>query len=84
MEALKTAPGVIGISTRVYILPKDVMQLLGCQANRAYQAIREVNSYAKKNGKFTFPQGRANKYMFSERFGIPLEIIDEVISKEQK
>ena len=78
-NSVKTAPGVIRVIPRAYVLPSDVMQLLGCEKSRAYKAIRDVNNYAKNKGEFVFPPGRANKYTFSERFGIPLEFIDSVI-----
>lgn len=82
MDTAATAPGVIGAAKTAYVTPSDVEQLLGCSQSRAYKAIRDVNSYAKKNGLFVFPQGRANKYTFSEKFGIPIEIINSVINKE--
>lgn len=82
MDVLATASGVIKKVSRLYIIQKDVMQLLGCKESKAYDIVREVNEQAKKKGKHPFPAGRANKYLFAEMFEIPIEEVDEVISRE--
>lgn len=84
MGALATAPGVIGAAKITYITAMDVMELLGCRENKAYQAIREVNMYAKSQGKFAYGQGKANKYMFAEKYGIPIEIVNSVIEDNRQ
>lgn len=83
MGSLATAPGVIGAAKITYITAFDVMKLLGCKENKAYQTIREVNKFAKSQGKFAYGQGKANKYMFAEKFGIPIEIVNSIIEDNQ-
>lgn len=82
-SALATAPGVLGAATTTYITVADVMKLLGCKENKAYQTIREVNRAAKQNGQFAYGQGKASKYIFAEKFGIPLEVVNEVIDQNR-
>lgn len=72
------------IIPRTFINFKDVKELLGCESNKAYEVIRNINSYAKKKGLFAFPEGKANKYLFAERFGIPLEVVDAAIKKNME
>lgn len=81
MGALLDAPGVLGPATVTYVTVKDVMWLLGCKENKAYIAIREINKIAKAEGQFKYGQGKASKYIFSEKFGIPIEVVDAVIGK---
>lgn len=58
------------------------MTLLGCKRSKAYDIVRKVNELAKKKGNFPFPAGKANKYLFSDIFNIPMEEIDRVIKEE--
>ena len=81
------AVAVEGVSnaaaTITYITSADVQHLLGCKDNKAYQAIREVNSEARKRGLFAYGQGKASKYLFSEKFGIPIEVVNAVIAQNK-
>lgn len=70
-------------ATITYITAIDVMQLLGCKDNKAYQTIREVNTEARKRGLFAYGQGKASKYLFSEKFGIPIEVVNAVIGQNK-
>lgn len=79
MGTMATAPGVLGAALTTYITAADVMKLLGCKQNKAYQAIREVNRIAKEDGQFAYGQGKASKYIFAEMFGIPIDVINAVI-----
>lgn len=83
MNAVATAPGVLGATLTTYITAADVMKLLGCKENKAYQAIREVNRVAKEDGQFAYGQGKASKYIFAEKFGIPMDVINAVIEKNK-
>ncbi len=83
MAALATAPGVLGASVTTYVTAVDVMELLGCRENKAYQAIREINKTARDGGQFAYGRGKANKYMFAEKFGIPLDVVNAVISRNK-
>lgn len=65
---------------RTYVDSKDVMEILGCARSYAYRTIREVNEEAKTRNMMPFPDGKANKYIFAEMFGIPSEAVDEVIN----
>lgn len=82
MQALATAPGVVRKSTRIFVTQEDVAALLGCGKSKAYDIVRDVNKLAKKNGNHPFPSGKANKYLFSDTFGIPIEEVDRVINEE--
>lgn len=82
MSTLTTAPGVVRKSTRIFVTNEDVSALFGCGKSKAYNIVREVNKLAKKNGSQPFPSGKANKYLFSEAYGIPLEEVDRVINEE--
>lgn len=84
MSALSTAPGVLGASMTTYVTSADVMKLLGCKGNKAYKAIRDVNKIAEEAGKLTYGQGKANKYLFAEKFGIPIEVVNAVIEKNSE
>lgn len=64
---------------RIYVNHKDVEALLGCARTKAYAVIREVNDYSAKRNVRRFPDGKANKYMFAEMYGIPTCDIDAVI-----
>lgn len=81
--AVDIRPGVLGAAMTTYITAADVMQLLGCKENKAYQAIREINGVARKNGKFAYGQGKASKYIFAEKFGIPLDVVNGVIDQNR-
>lgn len=82
MNALEAAPGVVRKNTRIFVTHEDVALLLGCGKSKAYNIVREVNESAKKNGNHPFPAGKANKYLFSDIFDIPIEEVDKVINEE--
>ena len=79
MSALATAPGVVRTALITYLTPKDVKALLGCRDSKAYSVIRMINEAAKVNGNIGYGAGKCNKYLFSEKFGIPIEVIDQII-----
>lgn len=83
MGALATAPGVLGAALTTYVTAADVMKLIGCKDNKDYQIIREVNQMAKKAGKLAYGQGKANKYLFADKFGIPIEVVDSIIEMRE-
>lgn len=83
MSTLATAPGVLGAALTTYITAADVMKLLGCRQNKAYQTIRELNKVAKEDGQFAYGQGKASKYIFAEKFGIPMDVINLVIENNR-
>lgn len=83
MGALATAPGVLCAALTTYITVADVMKLIGCKENKAYQIIRAVNQLAKKEGLFEYGQGKANKYLFADKFGIPIEVVDSIIEMRE-
>ncbi len=82
MSTLATAPGVVRKSTRVFVTREDVAILLGCKKSKAYDIVRELNMLSKEKGKHPFPAGRANKYLFSDIFDIPIEEVNKVINEE--
>lgn len=82
MESLDKAPGVLRKAPQPYVTQEDVSKLLGCSRNKAYETLRAVNKCAKSNGKQPFPAGKANKYLFADIYGIPLEDVDRVINSE--
>ncbi len=84
MQTLATAPGVLGAATITYVTAADVMKLIGCKENKAYQTIRALNKMAESIGKMPYVQGKASKYMFSEQYGIPINVIDAVIDINRK
>lgn len=84
MGALTEAPGVLGAATTTYVTYVDVMDLLGCKKNNAYKAIRAINKFVEEKGQFAYGQGKASKYIFSEKFGIPIDVVDSVIEKNKK
>ncbi|MBR1740266.1 MAG: hypothetical protein IJ733_00045 [Lachnospiraceae bacterium] len=84
MSALATAPGVLGSVLTTYVTCADVKTLLGCAENKAYQTIRELNSSAREKGNFAYGQGKASKYLFAEKFAIPMDVVDAVIEKNKK
>ena len=84
MQALATAPGVLEAAMITYITVADVMKLLGCKENKAYQTIREVNDAAEADGQFAYGQGKASKYIFAKKFGIPMEVVNAVIEKNKE
>ena len=83
MSTMATAPGVLGAALTTYITAADVMKLLGCKQNKAYQAIREVNKAARESGQFAYGQGKASKYIFAEKFGIPMDVVNAVIENNR-
>lgn len=84
MNAVATAPGVLGAAMTTYVTAADVMKLLGCKENKAYKAIREVNRAAEDVGQFAYGQGKASKYIFAEKYGIPMEVVNAVIEKNKE
>ncbi len=82
MSALTEAPGVVQKSTRIFVTHEDVATLLGCGKSKAYDIVREVNRQARKKGNHPFPSGKANKYLFSDIFNIPMDEVDKVINGE--
>lgn len=83
MDVVATAPGVVRKSTRIFVTQEDVGMLLGCGKSKAYDIVREINKLAKEKGNHPFPAGKANKYLFSDIFNIPIEEVDRVINKER-
>lgn len=79
MGALATAPGVLGAAVTTYVTPEDVKKLLGCRDSKAYQVIKEVNRLAKDLGGLPYGSGKANKYLFAEKFRIPMEVVNSII-----
>lgn len=67
-----------------YITAVDVMKLLGCKENKAYQTIRIVNKIAEEQGHLAYGQGKASKYIFAERYGIPMDVVNAVIDKNRE
>ncbi len=84
MSALTAAPGVMRKSTRVFVTQEDVAALFGCGKSKAYGIVRQVNEFAKKKGNHPFPSGKANKYLFSDIYNIPIEEVDRVIIGERE
>lgn len=84
MGVLTAAPGVVKKAARIFVTHEDVAELLGCGKSKAYEIVRGVNELAKKKGNQPFPAGKANKYLFSDIFDIPIEEIDKVISNEME
>lgn len=82
MQALTATPGVVRKSTRIFVTQEDVAVLLGCGKSKAYDIVREVNKLATEKGNLPFPAGKANKYLFSDTFDIPIEEVDRVINEE--
>lgn len=74
----------VEVIIRAFLTSSDVMKILGCRENKAYEVIRKINKDIKKRGELAFPAGKVNKYRFSEIMGIPLEFIDKVIKSEDK
>lgn len=83
MAVVATAPGVLGAAMVTYITAVDVMKLLGCKENKAYKTIREVNKVAEEEGQFAYGQGKASKYIFAKKFGIPMDVINAVIEENR-
>ncbi len=84
METLARAPGVVKRATRIFITQEDVATLFGCGKSKAYDIVRKVNECAKKKGNNPFPAGKANKYLFSDIYNIPIEEVDRVIIGERE
>ncbi len=82
MEALAAQPGVAKKAARVFVTPEDVIALMGCSNSMAYEMIKKINDNAKKRGKYPFPSGKANKYLFSEFYEIPIEDVNKAIGCE--
>lgn len=84
MNSLATAPGVLGAAITTYVTVTDVMKLLGCKENKAYQTIREVNRAAQEDGQFAYGKGKASKYIFAEKFRIPMDVVNAIIEKKEE
>lgn len=84
MENLVKAQGVVERTTRIFITHEEVSALLGCGKSKAYAIVRQVNECAKKKGNYPFPSGKANKYLFSDIYNIPIEEVDRVIIGEKE
>lgn len=86
MGTLAMAPGVISAAVTTYVTAPDVKCLLGCMDNKAYETIREINKLAKEKGLCAYGKGKASKYIFAEKYGIPINVIDSIIdqNKEEK
>lgn len=82
MDGLAMGTGAVRKSTRIFVTQEDVATLLGCGKSKAYDIVREVNRQAKKKGNHPFPAGKANKYLFSDIFDIPMDEVDKVINGE--
>lgn len=80
MQTLENAPGVLGAAMTTYVTAADIGLLLGCKRSKAYKTLEEVNTTAVDLGKHKYTHGKASKYLFSELYGIPLEVIDAVIN----
>ena len=81
---LEKAPGVLGAARTTYVTTANVMILLGCKRSKAYDQIRKVNELAERNGNFPYGHGKTNKYIFAEKFGIPIDVVNAVIDMEQE
>lgn len=77
MEA--AARGAIVPPKRLFVTANDVMKLLGCKNSYAAKVLREINTEAQETGMHAFPAGKANKYLFAEKFGIPLDDLEKVM-----
>ncbi len=79
---LTAAPGVVKKAARVFVIPEDITALMECSNSMAYEMIKKINDDAKKRGKCPFPSGKANKYLFSESYEIPIEDVNKAIGCE--
>lgn len=70
--------------TRIFVTQEDIVELLGCKKSMAYRIVREINDCAKEKGNRPFPSGKANKYLFSDLYAIPIDEIDRVIEAGQE
>lgn len=73
--------GVKGNATRTFITPNEIIFLLGCKKSKAYKIVRELNDLSVKQGNFPFPLGKANKYLFSKVYAIPIDEVNKVIER---
>lgn len=80
MGMLAEAPGVLKQAPKLYVTCQDVEVMLGCARSKAYSIVQETNAYAKSKGMRPFTAGKANKYIFADLYGIPIEDVDKVIS----
>lgn len=83
MGTLSSSPGVLCAAEVTYITAADVMELIGCKDNKAYEIIRGINKAAIEKGMFAYGQGKASKYIFAQKFGIPMEVINSVINSNR-
>ena len=84
MDEINTTLGTVKRVSRLYVTAKDVVEIMGCKNNKAYETIRNVNQYAKKKGLYPMSQGRANKYLFAEMYGFPQEEVNDVICQNEE
>lgn len=73
------AVGVVGRPKRLFITASDVMAIFDCKKSCASDIVRKINKEAESRGQKAFPAGKANKYLFSEVYGIEVADIDKVI-----
>lgn len=78
---MELTAGVLDKPKRLFVTSSDVMKLLGCKSSYAGKVLKEINDEAKESGMHAFPSGKANKYIFAEKFGIPLDDIDRAMSE---
>lgn len=69
MSALATAPGVKAGVGKYYLGAEDVMTILDCKENKAYELIRALRKELVDAGKLTpaYPIGKVPKKYFYER-----------------
>ncbi len=84
MNALLDAPGVLSAPLKSYVVPEDVQVILGCKRTKAYECIQQVNEKAKEKGIEVFSAGKANKYLFAEMLGVPVEDVNQVIKHNSR
>ncbi len=65
---------------KVYVTLENVEFLMGCKHATASKILKDVNEYAAEKGYHSFPSGKANKYLFAERYGIPQEVVNAAIN----
>ena len=78
----ENAPGVIKVSTRLFVTSDDIMRIFGCKQSKAYDIVRRVNNYAKEKGHEPMQTGKANKYLFADLYAFPIEEINRLITSE--
>lgn len=59
------------MTDRPFLLPADVMELMGCKRSAAYELIRKLNKELQAKGFITL-HGRVSKKYFFERMCLEL------------